>query len=475
MAIGSQVRIINPYEPLEWQYKPLRDRNHVLLLTGSKGGGKSRCAGEKLHLFCKYYPNAMGLVLRKTRESLTNSTVLFMDREVIGHDPAVRHNISSHRFEYMNGSILAYGGMKDEEQREQIRSMGIAGGVDICWMEEANKFTPMDFNEVLSVMRGRAAPWRQVVLTTNPDTPTHWINTDLIVGKGAEVFYSSAKDNIYNPPEYQDFLNRLTGVAYQRLVLGLWVKAEGVVYEEYNPAVHVINQTKIPPDWRRYRAIDFGYTNPFVCQWWAEDGDGRLYLYREIYRTKLLVEDAAELIISAEVTETSREGKPIEVEDIYETICDHDAEDRATLERHLKRLLFEIKQNQEEHKDQLKKDHLPVPELGEHWGSGFTKAADKRVTAGIQACQVRMRDAGDGKPRVFVMSSALIHNPDERLREMGKPTCTEEEFPTYSWHKGADGKPNKEEPVKDDDHGMDTMRYMVMRLDGKKVKQVLYV
>jgi predicted transcriptional regulator len=39
--------------------------------------------------------------------------------------------------------------------------------------------------------------------------------------------------------------------------------------------------------------VDFGYTNPFVMQWWAEDPDGRLYLYREIYRTRRLVEDHA--------------------------------------------------------------------------------------------------------------------------------------------------------------------------------------
>ena len=31
-------------------------------------------------------------------------------------------------------------------------------------------------------------------------------------------------------------------------------------------------------------SVDFGFTNPIVIQWWAEDPDGRLYLYRELYR-----------------------------------------------------------------------------------------------------------------------------------------------------------------------------------------------
>ena len=65
-----------PFVPLPWQVKPWRDKALELLLTGSAGGGKSRLAGEKIHGFCKKYPGAMGLMVRKTRNSMTNSTVL---------------------------------------------------------------------------------------------------------------------------------------------------------------------------------------------------------------------------------------------------------------------------------------------------------------------------------------------------------------------------------------------------------------
>jgi glutaryl-CoA dehydrogenase len=47
-------------------------------------------------------------------------------------------------------------------------------------MEEANRFTEDDFNEILARLRGTAAPWRQVMLTTNPGAPTHWIKRRLI-------------------------------------------------------------------------------------------------------------------------------------------------------------------------------------------------------------------------------------------------------------------------------------------------------
>src|SRR5688572_22341749 len=146
------VKVIGRYEPLPWQVAPWRDTSPVVLLTGSAGGGKSRVAAEKLHGFCLKYPGAMALAARKTRESMVNSTVLVLEKKIIGADPRVRHNQTKSRFEYDNGSILAYGGMKDDAQRQQIRSIGQDGGLDICWLEEANAFQEADFNEITARM-----------------------------------------------------------------------------------------------------------------------------------------------------------------------------------------------------------------------------------------------------------------------------------------------------------------------------------
>jgi len=412
-------KLINVYKPLPWQVAPWRDKSGVLLLTGAAGGGKSRLAAEKVHAYLKKYPGAMGLMLRKTRNSMTNSTVLFMDRAVIGDDPQVMHYPSKNRFEYANGSILAYGGMANEEQREQIRSIGQDGSVDILWMEEATRFTEDDFNEVLPRMRGKAAPWQQIILTTNPDAPTHWIYRRIIQGGEGKVYYSSAVDNPYNPPGYLDILKKLTGVLGLRLRDGKWVQAEGAVYDGYDPAIHLIDWFPIPGEWRRIRSVDFGFTNPFVCQWWAIDGDGRMYLYREIYQSQRLVEDHAKDIkrLSA--------GENIEA-----TVADHDAEDRATLARH------------------------GVP----------TVPARKAVREGIQAVAERLRKAGDGRPRLYIMRDALVAT-DPFLAEKRLPACTEEEFPGYVWSKGLSDKPAKEEPLKLHDHGMDALRYAVMYVD----------
>lgn len=407
-------KIIKPFNPLDWQKEVLRDTSFILLCTGSAGGGKSRVAAEKLHLFCQRYDNAMALMLRKTRESMTNSSVLFVEREIIGNASDVRHFPSKHRFEYANGSILAYGGMKNEEQREQIRSIGQKGGVDIVWLEEANKFTEDDFNEVLGRMRGSTTFWRQILLTTNPDAPTHWIYQRLILGNEATVYYSSNADNPYNPLQYKEALAALTGVLKLRLQEGKWIQAEGTIYDEFKPSVHVIDWFEPPASWRRIRSVDFGFTNPFVCQWLAIDEDERMYLYREVYHTKRIVEDHARQIKEFSKNET-----------IEATISDHDAEDAETLKR---------------------------------YGIACTQAK-KDVSPGIQEVQSHLRISGDGRPRLFIMRGCLVET-DTELEARRKPTCTEEEFPGYVWQ----NKQLKEAPQKVDDHGMDAVRYAVMYL-----------
>lgn len=425
----GKVKPVATYDPrkVPWQIPAFWNKSPVLLLTGSAGGGKSKVAAEKVNAFCKKYPNATGMMLRKTRESMTNSTVLFFERNIVGKDPEVKHNAPKHRFEYSNGSLLAYGGMKDDDQREQVRGVGQDGGLDIVWMEEATQFTEDDFNEISARIRGKAAPWRQLILTTNPDSPSHWIYKRLIQNGEAKTLYSAAADNPTNPDDYKDTLARLTGPLASRLREGRWVQAEGAVYDIYSADKHLIDYFTPPKEWRRIRVIDFGFTNPFVCQWWAIDPDGRMYLYREIYMTQRTVE-----VHSKQIKELSA-GESIE-----ETICDHDAEDRATLQS------------------------KGIPNV----------RAIKDVSRGIQAVTERLKVAGDDKPRLFLMRGALVET-DGLLVGQKKPTCTIEEIDGYVWQKVAPGRGQKEEPLKLNDHGMDAMRYAVMAVQYPQRMQTM--
>lgn len=273
------------FKPLPWQIAPWRDTSPVILLEGSAGGGKSRLAAEKLNGLLKRYDHAMGIMLRKTRESMTNSTVLFFERTVVPDDPFVTHVPSKHRFEYTNGSVLAYGGMADEKQREQIKSIGGGGGIDFAWLEEMTSFHEDDYNQIGSRMRGPAAPFRQVIGTTNPDGPRHWIFKRLIMGKEAKVYRSAANDNRYNPDDYKMSLHRLTGVQAQRLRDGLWVQAEGAVYDNWSDLNVDGDRAVFHPDLPIFWALDDGYKNPRVVLFCQELPDGTIIVIDEYYKS----------------------------------------------------------------------------------------------------------------------------------------------------------------------------------------------
>ena len=401
-GLPNNWQAIAPFKAYPWQLEPWGDTSPLLILTGSAGGGKSRLAGEKINAYCKRYPGSMGLMLRKKRESMTNSTVLFMDREIMGPDPSIRHLSSKSRFEYTNGSILAYGGMKDEEQREQIRSIGQAGGVDIAWMEEAIGFTETDLNELLARMRGTAAPWRQIILTTNPSHPSHFIKKRLIDGKQAAVYYSRAQDNPANPDDYLETLDSLTGIIGKRLRDGLWCIAEGAVYDEFDHRIHVVERDAF--EFQRYvGGIDEGYTNPAVILVCGLDADGRLHIASEFYKRRVTQDDFVRAA--------------------------------ADIHGHGNIGTFYVDPSAAGLIAAMQQANLPAIK------------ANNAVFDGIQAVKAMLAVAGDGRPRLTI-----------------DPSCvnTIAEFESYAWKESRTG--TKDEPEKENDHAMDALRYAIMGL-----------
>ena len=54
---------------------------------------------------------------------------------------------------------------------------------------------------------------------------------------------------------------------------------------------------------------------------------------------------------------------------------------------------------------------------------------------------------------------------DRELAEAKQPTCTEEEVELYVWREGI----KDSEPLKEHDHGLDALRYLIMHIDRTSV------
>lgn len=404
---------------LPWQVGAWKDKAPIMLLTGAAGGGKSMLAGSKINTFLARYEGSTGLVLRKAREYCKKSVIPFLRHSVMDAG-YITYKKSDGLFEYRNGSTLYIGGMKDRDQRESIRSIGREGGLDIVWMEEANAFRVEDFEEIFPRMRGQAAAWTQIILSTNPDDPYHWINSRLIRGGEASVHYSSYRENPHLPSEYISMMDRLTGVRRLRLRDGKWVRAEGTVYDEFDPQLHVIDPFALPPGGRYLAAVDWGFTNPGVIQVWLIDADGRMILVEEVYLTARL--------LSWWVANARGLHEKYGIEKF---VCDPAAPGNI---------------------EEFQAGGLPAV------------GGNNDIILGIQKVKARLRRAGDGKPRLMLCRGAT-GDLDPPLVAAYKPASTDQEFGGYVWPEGVDGKPIKEKPVDENNHGLDALRYLVMDLD----------
>jgi PBSX family phage terminase large subunit len=414
---------------------------HEWMLAGPSETGKTWAALWRLDKLLTETRNAQAALVRKVAADI-GPTVLRTYKKVIERSQSGAHAYGGEKpewYDYPSGSRLYIGGM---DRPGKV----LSGERDFVYVNQAEELSLEDWETLTTRTTGRGAVTDTPMLfgDCNPGPPTHWI----INRPTLTVLHSKHEDNPSLFDEHggltpqgvrsMRILDNLTGVRQKRLRSGLWVAAEGTVYE-FDRAIHLIDPFPVPASWARMRAIDFGYTNPFVCQWWAIDPDGRMYLYREIYMTHRTVKVHAKKIKELERWYRDDGSDNPEREYIAYTVADHDAEDRATLEEE---------------------------------GIG-TSTANKAITSGIQKTEERLKVAGDGKSRLFVMRGALVERDEEYLSRQKQPVSTEQEFDMYMWPKGADGKPRKEVPLDMYNHGMDAMRYAVMKLDGGRTSSLV--
>lgn len=401
-----------------------------MLAEGPAGTAKTRTILELLDFTARKYAKARILIVRKTRTSMTHSVMATFERFVQNAD--VHFHTTDQAYKYPNGSIIAVAGMDNPTKI-------LSSEWDIVYWNEATEGTEHEWETLSTRLRGGIVPYQQMIADCNPDVSSHWLNQRADSDKMTRVITRHEDNPLYwdaTKGEYTEegkryvlgVLDKLSGVRLLRYRLGIWAAREGLVYEGFDRAVHVIHRDQLPEMKSHYRSIDFGFSNPFVCQWWGLDYDGRLYLYREIYSTQRTVK-----VHSQQINKLSAGLR------ITATVTDHDAEDRATLDE-----------------------------------NGISSvAARKSIRQGIDAVTERLKVQADGKPRLFIVEDALAEM-DIALREKGLPTSTLDEFGSYSWPESKTDRNDKEEPIDAYNHGMDALRYMVMNFDWNHQQLVVH-
>ena len=383
------------------QYSFLIGSQHSFnVAVGAVSSGKTFAQTLRWYEHIYDVPNGSLLLMSgKTNESLYDNVI----RDLVKANPGdIKVHKQPLRIEVRSKQIeIACADAHNEKSWGRIQGKTVYG-----WLADEIIQHPKNFVVMAQQRcRGGGKIWPKF-WTCNPDVPTHFIRSDYIQNGRLDIgtWHFVLDDNPVLSEAYKNEVkNSHSGVFYDRYVLGKWVLAEGTVYDEFQDTEHIVEPFDIPESWQRIRAVDYGYTNPFVCLWGAVDEDGRLYIYDEYYQSQRLIKEHAEEI-------KKRPGN------FSITVADHDAQDNAEMRSH----------------------------------GIYTTRATKAVSTGIQKVKARLKSHSDGRPRLKV-----FRNCQNLIRE----------FTTYRWNESKENREEKEEPMKVDDHAMDALRYMVMELD----------
>jgi PBSX family phage terminase large subunit len=274
--------------------------------SGGAGTGKSLAWLAKLHRYALEYKQFRGLIIRKTRVSLTNSGLVTFEKHVLGdsHPLVMNGPTRQHRDSYLydNGSEISIGGMDNP-----TRIMSTEW--DMIFVQEAVEISEEDADNLSTRLRNGRAPIQQLGMDTNPGAPMHWLKQRCDKGRTRMIFCRH-EDNpiLYDHAtqtwterglEYLAKLDALTGARKQRLRFGLWTQAEDIIFDNWSED-NVSTDAEYNPNWTVRWFVDDGYVHgqgrgtasyhPRVILFANITPQGFIYIFDEYYATGELSE-----------------------------------------------------------------------------------------------------------------------------------------------------------------------------------------
>lgn len=213
------------------------------LLSGSVGSAKSILAAHLIVTHALMNPGAGILVLRRTLKDLKRTVWAVM----LKHYPELKSywNKSEMTITLPNGSII-YGDSYDGGDYEKFRSYELSMAV----LEEATECKDKELFDQVMERIGRLSHVKENIflLVTNPDSPSHWIYTDIIEKQDelTKVFYSRTEDNPFLARWYIENLKKtLDPKRALRMLYGQWIEiTQDIIYYAYDTKLNRFSDQK---------------------------------------------------------------------------------------------------------------------------------------------------------------------------------------------------------------------------------------
>lgn len=291
-------------------------------------------------------------------------------------------------------------GGRDESSQDLVQGVTLAG----CFFDEVALMPESFVNQATARC---SVSGSKLWFNCNPRGPAHWFYRKWIMRyKRQKLLYLhfTMDDNLSLDEEIKErYRSMYTGVFYERYILGLWRKAEGLVYPMFSVDKNTITDNPYEISYRNkyFVSVDYGTVNPFAAGLFEYNPKTQaLTLIREVYYI-------------------GREGARMDNEGYYKLLVD------MTEDVRIDRLIIDP-------------SAAGMIETINKYRKYSVYRADNAVLDGIQEVT-----------KYINLGKLRIHRNCEH---------TIEEFQEYSW----DTDSAKEAVIKEDDHMMDAIRYMVM-------------
>jgi len=396
-VISDPSAIVTDYSPRGGCADFIYSHDPEVIAVGPSETGKTLAAMWKVHLLAMKYPGLNGAIVRKTQKSVYGSVLQTLGRVIKDAPVEIYGGEKPEKYLYPNTSVIWVGGMDNPDKILSTER-------DFIYVNQAEELTLDDWEKLTTRTTGRGAvmPYTQAFGDCNPAGSKHWIRERAAAGK-LRLIPTTHRDN---PTIYS---------------------ADGKLTEHGRRVMETLGNLTGVRRKRLYEGV------------WAT-AEGAVY---DTFDASVHVRARAD-------KEFKTWGLAIDAGYTHPAVIllvGIDGDGRW----HIAREFYERGELQEEvvkvaRAWYLEKgcyvvavDEAAAGLIADLRNSGVSATPAKgKVFAGIMAVQDRLKVQGDKLPRLTV-----------------DPSCTNtiNEFESYVW------KPEKDEPVKENDHAMDAIRY----------------
>lgn len=254
--------MLNPLSDKQLEYV-LNSTARWNLAHGAVSTGKTICTLFRCMQAIDQCPDSEIAFIGKTSTTIYNNVInlLFEAPELSIFKSFCTWFPSKRELRYKDKIITTYGA-KDEGSVQLIQGRSLS----IAYCDEMTLY-PDSFIHMLDTRLRK--PHSQAFASMNPSHPEHiikkWIDLAAAGDKNYYALHFILEDNPFVDEDYkQRVSNSLSGLFYKRNYLGLWVLADGAIFDFFDRKIHVVSR---PPAAAEYfiAGIDFGLNNAFAC------------------------------------------------------------------------------------------------------------------------------------------------------------------------------------------------------------------